>query len=207
MLSEGKVGIVTSADGSQTPARLDRTGAIVNAQAHGAYTESAVRGAIMEVANAVAGVAPGTVLSVTPPMALWNPPSSGKNLSIIKVSMGYVSGTFGGGTVLYAIVPSQTTVPTTGTELVPQCSMIGMPRGVGRAFTGSTLTAIPIILRPSWVLGAWVGTTATQPSDCVDVVDGSIIVPPGTVFVVQALAGAGTTPLALFSIAYEEIPV
>ena len=35
----------------------------------------------------------------------------------------------------------------------------------------------------------------------------SIIVPPGTVFVVQAIAGAGTTPLCIFSIAYEEIAI
>lgn len=207
MIAEGKVGLVTAADGAVSTARIDRTGAVVNAQAHGAYTESAVRGAIMEVSTGVAGVAPGTALSTTPPMALWNPPSSGKNISILKVSMGYVSGTLGGGTVLYAVVPAQNTVPTTGAELTPQCSMIGMPRGVARAFQGSTLAATPTILRPAWVIGAWVGTTASMPQDCVDIVDGSIIVPPGAAFVVQALAGAGTTPLALFSIAYEEIAI
>jgi hypothetical protein len=206
MLSEGRIGILPGQDGGQQPLRLARSGALIMAQGHASFAESVLRGNVMEAANAVAGVAPGTVLATTPPFALWNPPSSGKNLVIMKATMGYVSGTLGGGTVLFAIVPSQVTVPSGGAELVPNNAMIGYPRGVGRAFAGSTLAAVPIILRPSFVMGAWLATTATPPGNEMDIVDGGIVLPQSTVLVMQAIAGAGTSPLVIFSMTWEEVP-
>lgn len=205
MLSEAKVGPQLGSDGSILTIRADKTGAPVFAQAHGAYAEPAYRGAIMDACNSVAGIAHGTALSTTPPICLWNPPSSGKNLSILKVSLGYVSGTLGAGSIVYGVVPSQVTVPSGGTELTPQCALLGAPRGVGRAFAGSTLAATPTILRPAFTIGAFAGG-ANTPIDTIDIVDGSIIVALGTVFVVQGIATAGTSPLVIFAITYEEIP-
>lgn len=207
MLSELITGMFNRGDGAPGAIRGSRTGCQVTTQGHGGYTEPATRGGIMEATTAVAGVAPGTALTTTPPMALWNPPSSGKNLAILKSYMGYISGTLGGGTLVYAVVPAQTTVPTSGTELVPQCSLIGSPRGVGRVFQGSTLSAVPTILRPAFVLGSFVGTAVAPPDPALDLVDGSIIVAPGTVLCLQAIAGAGTTPLVLLSLIYEELPI
>jgi len=206
MLAEGKTGPQILADGAQATARMDKTGALCTAQSHGGYTEAAYRGAIMEVCNPVAGIAPGTALSTTPPLILWNPPSSGKKLSVLKASMGYVSGTYGAGSILLAAVLSQVTVPTTGTELTPVCSLLGAPRGVGRAFAGSTLASVPQIIRPIFSFGAILATSVFQPTDCVDVLDGSIVVTPGTCLVMQGLGTAGTTPLAIFSFTWEEIP-
>jgi hypothetical protein len=207
MLSEIITGLFNRADGSVGAARASRTGCMVSTQGHGGFTEPGVRGTVMEVCTGVAGVAPGTALSTTPPMALWNPPASGKNLAILKSYMGYVSGTLGAGTVVYAVVSAQTTVPTTGTELVPQCSLIGAPRGVGRVFQGSTLAATPAILRPAFILGAFANTTASPPDPALDLVDGAIVVPPGAVLCLQGIAAAGTTPLILLSLIYEEIPI
>lgn len=207
MINEILAGIFTRADGAQGVARGTRTGCTAVANGHGAYTEPASRGTIMEACNAVAGVAPGTALSTAPPLALWNPPSSGKNLAVLKSYMGFVSGTLGAGTIVYALVPSQTTVPTGGTELTPQCSLLGAPRGVGRAFTGSTLSATPTILRPAFVLGAFVNTAATAPDPALDLVDGAIVLPPGTVLCMQGVAAAGTSPLVLLSLIYEELPI
>ena len=161
----------------------------------------------MAVSNAVAGVAPGTALSTTPPLAVWNPPNSGFNLVLMKTAVGYVSGTLGAGTIAYAYVASQTTVPTTGTELVPVCTKLGYPRGVGRAFTGSTLASTPAILRPGFSMGAFLATTAIQPFQVQDMVEGCIIIPQGAVFVMQGIAAAGTTPLVILSAEWEEIPV
>ena len=207
MIAEVKVGQQVNAEGTQTIARGSRTGAVVVAQGHSAYAEAAYRGAVMEVSNAVAGVAPGTVLSTTPPIILWNPPSSGKNLVVIKASFGYVSGTLGAGTIVLAAVLAQATIPTTGTELTPVCSLIGASRGVGRAFTGSTLVSTPQIVRPLFQMGAFTAATAQVPVDCVDVLDGAIIVTPGTTIVMQEVGAAGTTPLGIFAFTYEEVPV
>lgn len=207
MLSEIRAGLLALADGAVGTARASRTGSLVVANGHGAFTEPASRGTIMEACTGVAGVAPGTALSTTPPLALWNPPASGKNIAILKSYMGFISGTLGGGSIVYGVVNAQTTVPTTGTELTPQCSLIGYPRGVGRAFQGSTLSATPTILRPAFVLGAFVNTAATAPDPALDLVDGAIVLPPGTALCLQGIAAAGTSPLVLLSLIYEEIPV
>jgi hypothetical protein len=204
---DNKVGITSVLDGGLVIPRASRTGAAVKVNGHGFYTEPASRGNIFMVSTAVAGVAPGTALSTTPPMALWNPPNSGKNLAILKTALGLISGTLGGGSLMYAVVPVQSAAPTTGTELTPQCSLLGFPNGVARAFQGSTVASTPALLRAAFVLGAFVGTTAVPPAPAVDYVDGEIVVPPGSALVVQGVAGAGTSPLVTIGLTYEELPV
>lgn len=89
-----------------------------------------------------------------------------------------MSGTLGAGNIALGQITAQNTVPTTGTEIVPSCSLIGFPRGVGRAFAGSTFASVPTILRPVFNMGAFVGTTAVLPQDCDILVDGGIVVTP-----------------------------
>ena len=84
MQVEGRVGPILVADGSLVCERLDKTGANVSANAHPMYGESVLRGNMMVASNVVAGLAPGTAFSATPPLALWNPPSSGKNLVVLR---------------------------------------------------------------------------------------------------------------------------
>jgi hypothetical protein len=203
MQSDVLVGYRKVSTGLQT-LRGGNTGELIVSAAHGNYYDPAVRGSIMEVCNATAGVAPGTVLSVAPPLSLWNPPGSGKNLAIFKCSMHYVSGTLGSGIVYHGFIPSQATVPTTGTELVPVCTLIGAPRGVGRAFTGSTYTAIPTPFRGMFTMGPALATTVAYQFICEAFMDDAIVVPPGSGYALQAVAGAGTSPLVNFSIAWEE---
>lgn len=206
MLAEIVRGLRRVGNGAQGPARGDATGAMVVASGHGLYCEPSSNGTVMIASTAVGGVAPGTALSTTPPFALWNPPSSGYNLNILKAALGYVSGTLGAGSLLYAYYASQATVPSTGSELVPVNCQLGFPRGVGRVFQGSTLSGTPAILRPAFMLGAFVGG-ANPPQDSLDLIDGAITVPPGAVFVMQGLAGAGTSPLVLLAAEWEEIPI
>jgi hypothetical protein len=204
---DGIAGLVTVSDGATKTVRLDRTGALVISQGHCEYLEPSVRGVIFVASNAVAGVAPGTALSTTPPIAVWNPPNSGFNLAIMKTAIGYVSGTLGAGTIAYAYVAAQTTVPSTGTELTPICTKLGFPRGQGRAFTGSTLASTPAIIRPAFAMGAFLATTAIQPFQTADMVEGCITIPQGAVFCMQGIAAAGSTPLVILSVEWEEIPV
>jgi hypothetical protein len=154
---------------------------------------------------AVAGVAPGTALSTTPPMAVLNPLNSGYNLAVLKTSIGYVSGTLGAGSIVYAFVTPQATVPTGGTELTPVSDLIGQIRGAGRAFSGSTLSGTPLIIRPAYNMGAALATTALGVSVCQDLVEGEIMIPPATCFVMQGVAAAGTTPLVILSVVWEEM--
>lgn len=205
MLSEGRTGLISAGDGSVNPLRLDKTGAVTIVSAHPLYSEASLRGNMFMASTAVTGVAPGTALSTTPPMALLNPMNSGKDLVILKTAVGYVSGTLGAGSVLYAYFTPQATIPTGGTELVPVCTKLGQIKGAGRAFQGSTISGTPLILRPAFSMGAFLATTADPTRTCQDLVEGEIIVPPATVFVMQAIAAAGTTPLVAMAIVWEEM--
>jgi len=204
MQLETKVGPQALSDGSPSVMRSDKVGATVTTHGHANYVEPAYRGSIFEAANGITGVAPGTTLTTSPPIIVWNPPSSGKNLAVFKTAMGYVSGTLGAGSMLYGVVKSQPTAPTGGTIFTPLCTNIGLPAGVGQAFSGSTLLSVPLLLRAVFTIGAFVGG-ANPPVQCADFLDGAIIIPPGTAFIMQGLSTAGTTPLVILSVAWEEI--
>lgn len=211
MQIEFRVGTQALAEGTQVPPRLGHQGDVVTSDGHARYYEIAYRTTLGEAASfmastSTAGVAPGTVLSTTPPFALWNPPSSGKNLYILRTTLGYVSGTLGLGQLWYASVAPQATKPTTGTVLTNTSSAIGyLGSGAGQAFQGATLQATPVALRPSafnW--GPYAGAGATLSPSWSEEIAGSILVMPGNAFVMQAVAGAGTTPLMTFGCEWGE---
>lgn len=168
------------------------------------YSDMCSDGGLFIVSTGVAGVAPGTALSTTPPLAIWNPLNSNKLATVVRVRMTYLSGTLGAGSVVYAMA-TQTTVPTGGVELQPQAGMIGNAGGSIRCFQGSTLAVTPSIIAPAFTLTAALATTAVQPIVVAqDEVAGELMIPPGTALVIQAVAAAGTTPLVLFGVSYVE---
>ena len=207
MLAEGRTGLISAADGSINPLRLDKTGAITIVSAHPLYSEASLRGNMFIVSTAVGGVAPGTALSNAPPLALLNPLNSGVDLVILKTSIGYVSGTLGAGSIVYAYYTPQATLPTGGAELTPVCSKIGQIKGAGRAYQGSTITGTALILRPAYNMGAFLATTPVEVFTCQDLVEGEIIVPPATVFVMQGVTAAGSTPLVMMAMVWEEMKI
>lgn len=202
--AHGRVGEIYANDGVYNPMRLDKTGAVVTTGAHSSNAETVMRGNAFIASQAVTGVAPGTALGTTPPLALWNPTGSGINLVVMKAYLGYISGTLGAGTVCLAQV-TQAAAPTSGTEIVPVNALLGGPRGIGRAFTGSTVAATPTIVRPSFAIGAFLASTALVPGLLKDDIDGEIVVAPGNCLVMQAVAAAGSTPLTIMSIEWEEV--
>ena len=208
MLAEGKVGVGLGADGILGPARLGRTGELIVGTAHGDFYEAVARQSVFTISNAVAGVAPGTALSTTPPIALWNPPGSGVNLALVKAVMSYVSGTLGAGSVVFGLVAQQSTQPTGGTQLTAQSNLIGSTKTpLGKGFTGSTLATTPTILRPFASFGPYLATSVLQERTCETVNDGAIVVAPGGVLCMQGVATAGTSPLVIFGIVFEEVPI
>ena len=205
MLSEQRIGHIKTHVGSTEALRGDNTGAIVVTQAHAVNAEAVLGRATFIVSTAVGGVAPGTALSTTPPLVLLNPLNSGKTLIVISTSLGYVSGTLGAGSIVYAHYTPQATIPSGGTELTPIRTYIAPVRGIGRVFQGSTLSGTPVILRPAYMMGAALASTALGISIAKDLVDGAICVPSATAFVMQGIAASGSTPLVLMSITWEEI--
>lgn len=202
----GKTGPVAIADGTDAMVRLGRTGEVV-ANAHGRFFEAASRGGLFIASQAVGGVAPGTALDDAPALALWNPPNSGILVAIQQVWVGFVSGTLGAGSLVHGVNPSQLTAPSGGTEIVPRSGFLGVGRSKARAYTLSTLSAAIVIVRPSLHLGAGVTTTATFPAVAYDEVDGAIVIRPGAAWGYHGIAAAGTSPLTIMSVVFEEIPI
>ena len=210
-LVQYRTGTQAYADGTEQPPQVGRQGQTVVDDCHARYYQLNFRSSIGEAnsfvaCTAVAGTAPGTVLSTTPPFILWNPPSSGKNLFIIRVSVGYVSGTLGLGQLWYAAGLAQIGKPTTGTVLPVQSTVIGnLAVGAGQAFQASTLVAVPSPFRPSpFNFSPYAGGGAVLNPAWVEELGGTPMVAPGGVFCIQAVAGAGSTPLMTFGVEWGE---
>jgi hypothetical protein len=164
---------------------------------------------LFAVANASSGVAPGTVLSTTPPIALWNPPQSAlvapdrEITAIIESSrLAYISGTLGAGIILYAIV-DQATTPTGGTDLTSTIKAThGSPlTAICKAYQGATLSGTPAQLFPAF-------TMASTPSGVgllKDMLEGEIALAPGKALVLQEVGAGGSSPVVQFSLQWLEV--
>ena len=120
--------------------------------------------------------------------------------------MGYVSGTLGAGSIWHLVnEDDQQTVPT-GTPITEIPGKAGGPGPKCIALTTATIVA-PSIVRPFCSLGASLATTAAAPWQVRDEVDGAIIIPPGCAYSLHGTAAAGTTPLVVFGVTWEEVPI
>lgn len=208
MTAEGRVGTTTLVDGTLREIALDRTGAVRAARSHGSWYDAASRGNVFFGSTAAAGVAVGTALGGTMAYALHNPDGSDVDLVVMAISLGYVSGTLGAGTVVAAsyIENAANAAPVAGTAVVDVCSRLGLNRSKGKAFSAATLTAAPLIMFPLFDLTAKLATTALQNAPFVTPVNGAIVIPPKTALAIGGIAAAGDTPLVVIGVLWEEIP-
>lgn len=206
-LSQGRVGLLVSGDGSYNSHRQGKSGELIVSEAHGRFYEGSSRGKMYLASIGVAGVAPGTALSTSPAFQIWNPVNSGILVAIKQVFVSYVSGTLGAGSFVHSVNLSQVTAPSGGTELTPVCALLNTSRGTARAFTGSTISATSTLIRASLNMGAALASTANFPALSMDPVEGGIVIPQGVAYCYQGIAVAGTSPLVIISALYEEITV
>jgi hypothetical protein len=207
MFAEGRQRSASGAFSGQQPFAIDLQSNTLVSQGHAALYEPSRLGRIFTACTPVAGVAPGTALSATPPLTLYNPQQSGMQLSLLFASLGYISGALGAGSLVFGCNPTPSmAVPTGGTELVSLCELIGSPRGIGKAYQGATLAAAPVILRPVWTLGVADGTTKDI-EDHVLACNGIPLIASGCSVSLQGIAAGGTTPLVLLSLTWEEVPI
>lgn len=202
-----RVGGEGGADGAPSQLGTDADGGLLVTDLHARFTAPVLRDNVYSACTGVGGVAHGTVLSTTPPFTLFNPLNSGKYAVIIDATLGYVSGTLGAGTIVwcYNNVTTQAN-PTTGTSLVAVNNLIGNGDASNVLIRqGATLAAVPTIMRPAFIISASLASTAALPVMMRDVVDGSIVVAPGGAISLQGIATAGSTPLVLLAMTWEEI--
>lgn len=169
------------------------------------FAGKVLEGKVFSATTAVSGVAPGTAIGTTGAFTLQNPAGSGVNLVILEALMGYVSGTLGAGVVNY-LVNDSTKAAASGTAIVPVNALIGGAPASARAYTTSTIVS-PTLLKPFCSLQASLASTAVAPWMVKDRVDGSIIVPPGASVTLHATAAAGSSPLVIFGMTWEEVGI
>lgn len=202
-----QVGRQTAGDGTKPTARGARDASLVVMQAGSKYYQLVKDGLVYVAQTAVTGVAPGTAIGTTAAAALYNPAGSGKDVVILSASLGYVSGTLGAGVVSWCLNTNLAAAAVTGTAMLTRNALAGAgDASVASPFTTATLPAAPTPVRNFCSLGASLASTAVQPWQIVDDVDGAIILKPGATASIQETGAAGSTPLVVVSLVWAELP-
>jgi hypothetical protein len=186
--------------------RQDEHGNTLVAQGGGKYKEAAKRGNVYSGVTAATGVAPGTALGTTAAYCLYNPVASGKNLIVQRVSMGLISGTMGAGTVWITSSAAADAVPT-GTAITPRNRLVNSTStAVATPLTTATVTTTAAkMIDVLCSLSEQVVATATGPTEVVTKdIDGEIVIPAGGYICLHATAAAGSSPLVVFAVTWEE---
>jgi hypothetical protein len=216
MLIQGQVGAVVGLDGSTPNARQGRTGELIISQAHAQYYETASRGNMftLTLAATTTGIAAGNLVgaaaAAVTQFALWNPVGSGVNLCITKAYIGLISGTYGlGGPIFHGVIT--TSLPTIANVGAAYNNLAaGRPpiaryvaSAAGTALTGGSAPVTFRAMSMAYSASAYVAAAGTN---ALELVDGDIVLPPGTGWV-PLFPAAGTSVLNAYSVTWEEIPV
>lgn len=167
---------VVTADGLSTydSDRVGKGGERVMTPLHGSYYEQSSRGNTFFGTSASTGIALIVPATTGGHPTLWNPLGSGKNLSIIRLELSYVSG-----------------------NANPIGSGSQNPVGVWSPTT-NTFTAAPVFIRPTGLsLFTGVAATAVAPFQLVANYDGDFVIAPG---VAISLCSQAATTTALFQV-------
>lgn len=203
-----RVGPIATPDGQVPTIRFDRYGSAAT-QASGAVNKERVRrGQCYYAAAQGAGVAPGTTLSTTAMLVVYNPANSGVLVVVNKAYAPYFSGTLGTGTLYHCLNGTATqTAPSGGTLLANTPALGGSNNAsVAAVRTGATVVA-PVIVAPMAYLAPELATSVTSPQQTFELLEDAIQLLPGTTYQLQAVAAAGTSPLLAPAVFWEEVPL
>lgn len=153
-----------------------------------------------------AGDAPGTTISTTAMACLYNPQGSGVNLVLCKVTVAYVSGTIGTGTMFHTVNMTNTQTAPSGTAATGGVVNLS-GGGAGQGLYSSTSTVVaPKVTRPFIGLAPYLASSVVAFPIYTEDMDGEILLPPGTSYQLQSIAAAGTSPLFAAAFVWREIP-
>jgi hypothetical protein len=205
----GQVGRQSLAEGANGKARQGNDGALVFIPGSAAYYQLVKDGLVYIAQTAISGVSPNTSIGTTAGAALYNPVDSGKNLVLIRTSVGYISGTLAAGAVSYCVNTNTVAAAVTGTAMSVRNALLGQAAGnVGQALTTATLPAAPTPVRTMCNLTPILASSVVAPWQANDEVNGELVIRPGACVSLQGTLGAGSSsPLVVFSFTWAEVPV
>lgn len=219
MLLQGQVGappVSSLSDGNQYNLLQGKSQELIVSELHGKYASQNWRGNLWLTSLTTASAIPAFATNATPNFILWNPAGNTKALSLVKVNLAYVAGTYSAGAIGWSkIVPAGNALGTaapmsTFTALTVQGAQVGLPyngnvqAGSAATVTGTGLSAAAV---HRWLkLGGGapaVATAAFWPGLGEDY-DGDFIVPPNTAIFLHATQA--TTATFQITAVWEEIP-
>ena len=205
----GRVGPITSGEGTTPQTRSGKTGEQIIAQAHGKYYEAVHRGNCYCGSAGATGQNPGTALGTSALFTLWNPQGSGKRLKVMRASLGYISGTLGAGTIFYCVNNNPTTaLPSGGTAVTPvNCDIGAANNSVAKVSYGATLPATPTAIRPFASLDAELASSVVGFRSVTEDVDGEFVVEPGCGLSLEGVCASGSSPVVSPGFTWEEVPI
>lgn len=199
MQAEGRVGLISAAEGTVNPLRLNEEGALVVAAGCGKYYEATKNGQVFAVANQAAVALTAALATTYTGLVVGNPTTSTKNL--VLLGLGYASTVaIPTATALGIMTGSGASVTS---SLTPRNRLVGGAASVAWAEDSCTLPGTPVleqVFATAWTEATTAGTLS-QPN-WLDL-DGSLILPPGAFAAVYS--AAANTAAFLLSFLWQEV--
>ena len=204
MKIEAQVGQVILSAGSEAQPRMDRTAALVVAQAHGRYHEAVLQGNVFIGSNTAVQALSLNSTTATG-LILTNPPGSGKLLSLLEICVAVASLPAGQCSIILTGTAAPTTTAVTHTTpLVSRNAFIGgASNSAGLVDSAATIPASNILRVVGAGAAATVAASTAFPPFIRDEISGLLLLQPGTCISLQALT---TSVSVLASITWEELP-
>lgn len=192
LLAEVRSGPVNTSYGGVNPARSDRSGALINSEGHAKFQEPVLQGNVYTCTNpqATPVTTQAGLSATTPVLVLYNPAGSGKNIVLIEDTIGLAAAPVAASVFSMAVfqgAPTATTVGNTFANLISVVTSLGTANPSGQCYRISTLASAPTAIR---YIGQVTGAATLTPPVFADVVDGKIILQPGSGVTFQTTTAA-----------------
>ena len=180
----------------------------------GRMTERALRGNCFTATlpATTTGIAAGNLVgaggAASTQFAVWNPAGSGKNLALLQLWIGLISGTPAGGPLFHCMSPTAPNIASVGTiQNAMQGNAVATVARCALSAAGATLTAGGALstIRPTSLYFS-ATAFAGQGSLGMEDIGGSLIIPQGYLWV-PCWSAVGTSVLNAYGAMWEEIPV
>src|SRR3990167_5418890 len=195
---EGRAGTAGGGDGQDGPIRLGNQREVITGEANGTFFEQVMRGNGYAFNTALAGNALVAAATGNAP-AIWNPPSSGRLLSIFKVTIGRTAvGTPLEGGIVYLRTKNVHSRKGTAADLVSgtEVAAVNLRSDLGDQ---SGMVFFPTTIVTTSTPDIWAFSGIAQTADdgattvsgpraeiLVDNLNGALVVGPGTLFSIGA---------------------
>ncbi len=182
---------------------------------HPAYVWQANQGTLfsLTLAATTSGVAAGNIVAATAAastqFALTNPITSNKKLVLTKFFMGIISGTPAAGPVFHGFLTTNPTLASIGGTI--RCNLLGNTTVTSVATPhvlagGSALTggSAVITFRPAAFSTTATAQASVNTVNCLEILDGDIIIPPGVTWV-PLWSASGSSLLNAYGVTWYEM--